>query len=139
MQFLVNLSEFKLLDLSEANKFTFGWLYEIDQIFLFNVEDEEEEERRLQRKKGANGSTRGELGDMREEDKLDSEEFHEKIAPMLSAFLGGLILAVLMVSLRTLSLYAKFFRHLWNSLYYTVFWNLPLRVFLEGYLPAAHG
>lgn len=26
----------------------------------------------------------------------------------------------------------------WYSFYYTIFWNMPIRVFIEGYMPTAH-
>ena len=60
-----------------------------------------------------------------------------KIAPMLANFAFALGILVALFVLRTLSVCSLWWKKVYNSFYYSVFWNIPLRVFLEGFLPVS--
>jgi hypothetical protein len=57
---------------------------------------------------------------------------------MLLTFFVILLLAIAFAGLGIYAIFKKAARKVWKKLYYTVFWNLTLRTFLESYLPHAH-
>ena len=73
-----------------------------------------------------------------EEDELDSEDFSEQIAPMLVNIVYLIALACYMFCLKCAADCSTKVNKFWFSFYYTVFWNMPIRVFIEGYMPNAH-
>ena len=106
----------------------FGWLYIFDQSYVFD-----EEGRKLQRKRFNVGG-----GDSDLTADLDSEEFTEKIAPMLLIFTYFLLVALIALVLVCFLPVSSWAKQLLFALYYSVFWNTPLRIYLEAYLPASN-
>jgi hypothetical protein len=133
MGYLSNLSEFEPIDPRPIFKAMFGWLYILDKTFSFGLA--EEAARRLQKKKG--GGRRSNSEEETDEEKLDSENFTEKIGPMLWSFFFFALLAVYIAYKKLRSFCSTKARHEWLKLYYTIFWNVPLRILLEVYLESS--
>ena len=69
---------------------------------------------------------------------LDSEIFLDKISPMLVFFTTVLALGLVFVILTIGGLIDKSLRKKRRDLRDSIFWNLILRTFMEGYLPLSH-
>jgi hypothetical protein len=59
----------------------------------------------------------------------------EKIAPLLVSIAISIIYLLALVYFTVLKDTSLKARKHWANLYYTLFWNLPVRTLMEGYLP----
>ena len=133
LEFLIELSEFEFFDLSDVRKALFGWLYSLDQRMKFGEKDTPEgAERKLE------GDSLSNDAGVTDEGQLESEDFNEKIAPLLQNLAFVLALVCFMLILKATSRCSRKVRIFWFGFYNTIFWNMPIRVFIEGYLPTAH-
>jgi hypothetical protein len=138
---LIKIAEFEPFDLDVPYKFMFGDFYLLDQEWFSEQEPDDDKERNLARAKRTTGTPgRGfeESQEAQKEEKLNSENFQEKIAPMLSSWLLLVAFAIYTALLWMISRVFTKLKHRWLRHYYLIFWNAPLAIFLEGYLPTAH-
>lgn len=107
--FLRKLSDFELFDMRQFYKSVFGWLYIFDQTFLFGSVG-----RYLQRKRGPGGGG----SDSDQTADLESEDFTEKIAPMLFSFSCCLVVASIALVLLCFSPISPWAKRVLFALYY---------------------